>query len=71
MIIRESQLDFDEALLTPQYLADPYPHYRVLRENDPVHWSSRLNAWVLTRYGTWLNRVFDPVIGLARRLYLA
>lgn len=28
-------------------------------------------AWLLTRYGRWLNRLFDPVIGIARRLYLA
>jgi undecaprenyl-diphosphatase len=28
-------------------------------------------AWVLTRYGRPLNRLFDLVIGLARRLYLA
>lgn len=28
-------------------------------------------AWVLTRYGRPLNRLFDLAIGLARRLYLA
>lgn len=28
-------------------------------------------AWLLTRYSRWLNRFFDPVISLARRLYLA
>lgn len=28
-------------------------------------------AWLLTRYGHPLNRLFDLVIGLARRLYLA
>lgn len=31
-------------------LADPYPVYQVLRAEDPVHWSDRLSAWVLTRY---------------------
>ena len=34
----------------PEFLADPYPVYRQLRETDPVHWSPRLKAWVLTRY---------------------
>jgi undecaprenyl-diphosphatase len=29
------------------------------------------SAWLLTRYGRWLDRLFDLVIGLARRLYLA
>ncbi len=32
------------------FLADPFPMYRRLREEDPVHWSPRLKAWVLTRY---------------------
>lgn len=34
----------------PAFLADPFPMYRRLREEDPVHWSPRLKAWVLTRY---------------------
>ena len=38
------------ALLNPQILADPYPLYRRLRENDPVHWDPYLHAWVVTRY---------------------
>jgi undecaprenyl-diphosphatase len=29
------------------------------------------SAWILKRYGQWLNRFFNLVIGLARRLYLA
>ena len=29
---------------------DPYPHYRNLREADPVHRSPFLEMWVLTRY---------------------
>lgn len=31
-------------------LADPFPVYRRLRDEDPAHWSPRLKAWVLTRY---------------------
>ena len=34
----------------PEFLADPFPLYRRLREEDPVHWSPRLKAWILTRY---------------------
>jgi len=41
---------FDTELLTPAYLADPYQYYRALRECEPVYWSDRLSAWVLTRY---------------------
>src|SRR5688500_14679878 len=32
-------------------LADPFPLYARLRDEDPAHWSPRLKAWVLTRYG--------------------
>ena len=34
----------------PAFIADPFPVFRRLREEDPVHWSPRLKAWVLTRY---------------------
>jgi len=34
----------------PVVLADPFPLYRRLRDEDPAHWSPLLKAWVLTRY---------------------
>ena len=34
----------------PAVLADPFPLYQRLRDEDPVHWSPQLRAWVLTRY---------------------
>ncbi len=37
-------------LLDPAVLADPYPLYRRLRTEDPVHWDHYLKAWVVTRY---------------------
>jgi len=37
-------------LLDPEILADPYPLYRRLRSEDPVHWDPYLHAWVVTRY---------------------
>jgi len=34
----------------PRFLADPFPLYQRLRDQDPAHWSTELNAWVFTRY---------------------
>ncbi len=34
----------------PSVLADPFPLYRRMQDEDPAHWSPRLKAWVLTRY---------------------
>lgn len=34
----------------PGVLADPFPLYRRMRDEDPAHWSPGLKAWVLTRY---------------------
>ncbi|MEX0874455.1 MAG: cytochrome P450 [Actinomycetota bacterium] len=32
------------------FLSDPYPHYRALRERDPVHYNASRGTWALTRY---------------------
>ena len=37
-------------LLDQAVLADPYPLYRKLREQDPVHWDPYLHSWVVTSY---------------------
>ncbi|HET6178196.1 MAG TPA: amino acid adenylation domain-containing protein [Candidatus Sulfotelmatobacter sp.] len=37
-------------LLDPEVVANPYPLFRKLREEDPVHWDPFLHAWVVTRY---------------------
>ena len=40
----------DLDLLAPDVVADPHATFASLRAEDPVHWSERHRAWVLTRY---------------------
>jgi cytochrome P450 len=42
-------------LLDPAVLADPYPLYARLREEDPVHWDPFMHSWVVTRYADVLQ----------------
>jgi aspartate racemase len=42
-------------LLDPKVLANPYPLFRRLRDEDPVHWDPFLHAWVVTRYADVLE----------------
>src|SRR5215472_6316592 len=46
-------------LLDPETLADPYPLYRRLRSEDPVHWDPFLHAWVATRYADVVRVLHD------------
>lgn len=46
----EPEIRFDRDLLTPGYLANPYPYYRQLRDGAPIWYSERMNAWIVSRY---------------------
>jgi cytochrome P450 len=37
-------------LFTAAAVQDPYPHYKAMREREPVHWSDKAQAWYFTRY---------------------
>src|SRR5512134_3541371 len=37
-------------LQQPHIRSNPYPFYKQLREQDPVHWDEEMGFWVLTRY---------------------
>lgn len=41
------------------FTADPYPHYRELREADPVH-RSFMGTWIVTRYADVNEVLRDP-----------
>ena len=44
-------------------LANPYPLFHRLREEDPVHWSERLSSWVITRYDDVYTGLRDERLG--------
>jgi cytochrome P450 len=50
----------------PAFIADPFPQYRRLRDEDPAHWSPRLNAWILTRYDDCRRVLLDREISSDR-----
>ena len=47
-------------LLDPAVNHDPYPFFRVLREEDPVHYSEPHRGWLMTRYDDVANALGDP-----------
>ena len=46
----ERSSDLDHALLSRDFLSNPYPTYAALREQDPVHWSDAWKCWVVSRH---------------------
>lgn len=48
----------------PAALADPYPAYRWLRDNDPVHYRPGRHGgfWVLSRFGDIWSALFEPEV---------
>ncbi len=47
-------------------MADPYPAFERLREEDPVHWSESLGGWVLTRYADVRDGLADARLSADR-----
>src|SRR5919106_5235681 len=45
--------------MDPEFVADPYPTYQRLRNEDPVH-ESPMGFWVLTRYDDVAGTLRDP-----------
>ena len=48
----------DDALFAPATIANPYPYFAQLREEDPVHWNEKYEVWVISRYEDliWIAR---------------
>jgi cytochrome P450 len=58
----------DQELGSPAFLADPYPFYARWREESPVWWSDRLDAYMIARYDDVRAMLKEPkVFGQSRR----
>ncbi len=42
--------NFEELLVSSEFMIDPYPVLQQLREQEPVYWSDAIGGWLLTRY---------------------
>ena len=45
-----TRISFEEELISAEFMADPYPTLRQLRQCEPVYWSDAIGGWLLTRY---------------------
>jgi cytochrome P450 len=52
-----------ELFLTPEGRANPYPHYHRLRAAAPIHRSTTLRVWLVSRYDDGWAVVRDPRLG--------
>jgi cytochrome P450 len=55
-----SPLSSDLDFLDRQILENPYPLYARLREEQPVFWSTQMDAWVITRHADVTAALRDP-----------
>ena len=49
-MITSSTLNFDEILVSQEFIKNPYPVLQEMREENPVYWSESVGGWILTRY---------------------
>jgi len=45
--------------VSQEFLRDPYPRYRELRERDPIHFNEARGSWVLLRYNDMVDVLRD------------
>lgn len=50
----------------PEVMANPFPVYARLRDNDPVHWSPTLKSWIITRYTDVRDMLLSDALSVNR-----
>ena len=49
-MISTTKINWESALVSPEFLQDPYPLLHQMREQEPIYWSDSIGGWILTRY---------------------
>lgn len=60
------QMMLRKVLNRSEYLSDPYPIYRRLRTDDPVHWNQASRLWTVTRYDDVTEALRHPSLSSRR-----
>jgi pulcherriminic acid synthase len=47
-------------IFSPEFAADPYPHYRVMRDDYPLYFHPGTRAWILSRHEDVRLALHDP-----------
>ena len=55
-------VNFEEILVSPEFMKDPYPTLHQLQEQDPVYWSESIGGWLLTRYDDVVSSFRDTSV---------
>lgn len=60
-------LDYDP--MSPRWRDDPYPVYRRLRDEAPIHFAPEANAWCVSRYDDVQSVLNDPETFSSRAMF--
>src|SRR5437660_12477543 len=52
--------ELDVELAAPDFARNPYPTYRRLRSEHPVHWMESWGQWLLSRYTDVMRVLREP-----------
>jgi cytochrome P450 len=63
-------IDFGTELMSPDSFVDPHPLLHRVRREDPVHYSRKLGAWLVTRYDHVVQAFRDSRLGGDRTPFL-
>lgn len=62
----QDKVELDDDLLGGERLADPYPYFAAMLDQDPVHWNEQYRAWFLHKHEDVLWALRNPAFSSDR-----